>query len=489
MADVAGNLFDWSTTAASNNPAGSTNIGAGLDDNLRELQKVVRQDLAHKGADIASATTTDLGAVVGLMHDITGTTTITSFGTVSAGIWKLVKFEGALTLTHNATSLILPNAANITTADGDTALAFSEGSGNWRIHSYAGKNAYHSTLTTSGAVTTNTILSAATTANVFNTVATTVNAFGAATTLTIGAATSDTTYTGQSFTLTGANSTDNTVFAVTNTSNAAAASHSYVDVSVGGTTSTGDPHIRLTIPSGTSWYAGVDNSASDVFIIGTGTAVGTTPALTLTGTTSATFAGDVLVSGIHLVGTVTDGAGIGLGVSSQTVYSAGLDSASIMKNETALIPTLYVWNATTSGDSQFQRFYTEQTAGVTLRGSIDFDRGGVLVRYNTTSDARIKKDMGIATEPKYIPTLKVHDYEFIETGHAGRGVFAQEAHKVYADAVSVGSDEVNGHGRLAKPWGVSYPAYVPDLIVGWQNHETRIAALEVENVALRARLN
>jgi hypothetical protein len=151
MADVSANLKDWSTTAASNAPTDSTSIGAGLADNFQEVQKVVRQDLAHKGADIASAGTTDLGAVAGLMHDITGTTTITSFGTVSAGIWKLVKFEGALTLTHNATSLILPNAANITTADGDTALAFSEGSGNWRIHSYAGKNAYHSTLTTSGA--------------------------------------------------------------------------------------------------------------------------------------------------------------------------------------------------------------------------------------------------------------------------------------------------------------------------------------------------
>jgi hypothetical protein len=161
MADVAGNLFDWSTTAASNNPAGSTNIGAGLDDNLRELQKVVRQDLAHKGADIASATTTDLGAVVGLMHDITGTTTITGFGTVSAGIWKLVKFEGALTLTHNATSLILPNAANITTADGDTALAMSEGSGNWRVLFYAGKNARFSTINTSGAGTIGGSLSAA----------------------------------------------------------------------------------------------------------------------------------------------------------------------------------------------------------------------------------------------------------------------------------------------------------------------------------------
>ena len=136
MADVAADLKTWSTTAASNSPADATTVGSGLADNLQEIQKVVRQDLAHKGADIASAGTTDLGAVVGLMHDITGTTTITSFGTVSAGIWKFIKFEGALTLTHNATSLILPGAANITTANGDTAIVMSEGSGNWRCLAY-----------------------------------------------------------------------------------------------------------------------------------------------------------------------------------------------------------------------------------------------------------------------------------------------------------------------------------------------------------------
>jgi hypothetical protein len=136
MADVASDLKTWSTTASSNSPSGSTAVGTGLDDNLRELQKVVRQDLASKGSDIASATTTDLGAVAGLMHDITGTTTITGLGTVSAGIWKIIKFEDALTLTHNATSLILPGGANITTADGDIALMFSEGSGNWRCVSY-----------------------------------------------------------------------------------------------------------------------------------------------------------------------------------------------------------------------------------------------------------------------------------------------------------------------------------------------------------------
>src|SRR5688572_14107190 len=130
MADVAADLKSWSTTAASNTPTTATTVGTGLPGNLQEIQKVVRQDLAHKGADIASAGTTDLGAVAGVMHDITGTTTITSFGTVSAGIWKLIKFEDALTLTHNATSLILPGGANITTANGDVAIVISRSLGN-----------------------------------------------------------------------------------------------------------------------------------------------------------------------------------------------------------------------------------------------------------------------------------------------------------------------------------------------------------------------
>jgi hypothetical protein len=136
MADVSSNLYDWSTTAASNGPSGTTTIGTGLDDNLREIQAVVRAALSSVGANIASAGTTDLGAVAGLAHSITGTTTITSFGTVSPGIWKVLTFAGVLTLTHNATSLILPGAASITTAAGDVAIVLSEGSGNWRCLSY-----------------------------------------------------------------------------------------------------------------------------------------------------------------------------------------------------------------------------------------------------------------------------------------------------------------------------------------------------------------
>lgn len=93
-----------------------------------------------KGSDIASATTTDIAGSTGNVVDVTGTTTITGLGTVQAGAIRLVRFTGALTLTHNATSLILPTGANITTAAGDEAIMVSLGSGNWRCANYFRKD-------------------------------------------------------------------------------------------------------------------------------------------------------------------------------------------------------------------------------------------------------------------------------------------------------------------------------------------------------------
>jgi hypothetical protein len=89
-----------------------------------------------KGSNIASAATTDIGAATGNLVHITGTTTITALGTIQAGTRREVVFDGILILTHNATSLILPTGANVTTAVGDCAEFISEGSGNWRCTSY-----------------------------------------------------------------------------------------------------------------------------------------------------------------------------------------------------------------------------------------------------------------------------------------------------------------------------------------------------------------
>lgn len=90
-----------------------------------------------QGDTIASATTVDLSDAAGDYLTVSGTTTITAFGTCSAGIRKTIRFSGALILTHHATSLILPGGANYTTVAGDVFTFTSEGSGNWRCTSYA----------------------------------------------------------------------------------------------------------------------------------------------------------------------------------------------------------------------------------------------------------------------------------------------------------------------------------------------------------------
>lgn len=85
---------------------------------------------------IASATTTNIAGSTSNAIIVSGTTTITGLGTIAAGAERCVQFSGILILTHNATSLILPGAANITTAAGDVAYFVSLGAGNWRCVGY-----------------------------------------------------------------------------------------------------------------------------------------------------------------------------------------------------------------------------------------------------------------------------------------------------------------------------------------------------------------
>ena len=94
-----------------------------------------------KGADVASAATTTIWVADGNFIHITGTTTITSFGTATQpGSHRTVVFDGALTLTHNSTSLILPTGANITTAAGDVAIVRAETTANARVVAYLRKD-------------------------------------------------------------------------------------------------------------------------------------------------------------------------------------------------------------------------------------------------------------------------------------------------------------------------------------------------------------
>lgn len=126
------------TTVTANVPMSSfklTGLGAGsaAGNSLRYEQLFTTTEVTllgalgfKKGADIASATTTDLSTATGNFVHITGTTTITAV-TLTTGQYRQIIFDGILTLTHHATNNNLPGAANIITAAGDRAVYWSDG--------------------------------------------------------------------------------------------------------------------------------------------------------------------------------------------------------------------------------------------------------------------------------------------------------------------------------------------------------------------------
>ena len=130
--------------------------GSGTGQSLRYEQLFSQGTLT----DIASSATVDIGGQLTNFLRVTGTTGITSFGTNYNGPRFLI-FAGAVLLTHSAT-LVLPSAANITTAANDALIAVPI-SGGWQVVAYqkADGSALASTLlipaTTSGSGTAYTI--------------------------------------------------------------------------------------------------------------------------------------------------------------------------------------------------------------------------------------------------------------------------------------------------------------------------------------------
>jgi len=133
---VPSTVFDISTSAASNSPAGADAIGTSLDEYLRSIQAAFKQAISA-GADIASSSSITPPAS-GSYFAVTGTTGITAIASTNSWNGRVItlRFAGALTLTHNASTLILPNGANYTTAAGDVFSFVQESSGSWRCCGY-----------------------------------------------------------------------------------------------------------------------------------------------------------------------------------------------------------------------------------------------------------------------------------------------------------------------------------------------------------------
>lgn len=135
MALTQAPLGGAATTAAGVSYDNSTS-GLTAADAQDALDELAENRLLPKGTNVASATTTDIGAANSSFVSITGTTTITSFGSTTTRDHVWLQFNSSLTLTHNASSLILPGSANITTAAGDSCLAIRDSGSNWKVVVY-----------------------------------------------------------------------------------------------------------------------------------------------------------------------------------------------------------------------------------------------------------------------------------------------------------------------------------------------------------------
>jgi hypothetical protein len=116
-------------------------------------------------------------------------------------------------------------------------------------------------------------------------------------------------------------------------------------------------------------------------------------------------------------------------------------------------------------------------------GSIKYN-GAAGVVYLTTSDERLKENIH-ATKfgLEALKAVKVYDYNFKADSkkNLSTGVLAQELHKVYPQAVSVG-----GADAKTNPWQVDYSKLVPMLIKSVQELSLEVESLKSEKAQLSA---
>jgi hypothetical protein len=150
--------------------------------------------------------------------------------------------------------------------------------------------------------------------------------------------------------------------------------------------------------------------------------------------------------------------------------------AGVFRNSDTTVDTIAAWNAATSGDNVFIKFYTE--AGASVRGSITYNRAGGLVAYNTTSDYRAKNILGpVENTGTTIDALKVHTGKMHDATIERPMLVAHEAQEVVPYAVTGEKDAVNEDGTPDYQQ-VDHQVLIPLLIAEIQSLRARVAQLE-----------
>jgi len=178
---------------------------------------------------------------------------------------------------------------------------------------------------------------------------------------------------------------------------------------------------------------------------------------------------------------ITSGGSVGIGNTNPFGLASSLVAISGSGSTYNLLNIQETVNANNAAFVQFLNSGGSAIGSITRVGTTN------AVLFNTSSDIRLKKDLGIANT-NIIDSVVIHDFEWLQNSLVDKGVFAQELYKIKPLAVSVGKDDVNKDGELLKPWGVDYSKLIPDLIIYCQDLKKTIQELSAKNEALIKRI-
>jgi len=172
---------------------------------------------------------------------------------------------------------------------------------------------------------------------------------------------------------------------------------------------------------------------------------------------------------------ITSGGAVCIGTTSPIVgantilHVNSIDAGPTFKNSNSAQQGLELWSAVSSGNNLFIEFTTETS--ITSRGSIDYNRSAGLVRYNVTSDYRLKTDLKEFNGNDILNKIKVYDYKYKETGNRVYGVMAHELQEVIPYAVGGVKDG-------EKMQSVDYSIIVPVMLKAIQELSAEITILK-----------
>jgi hypothetical protein len=144
----------------------------------------------------------------------------------------------------------------------------------------------------------------------------------------------------------------------------------------------------------------------------------------------------------------------------------------------------YIIETSSASASKFLLFGLGAGTGSSAIGSVRRVGSTSAVAYNTTSDYRNKISQGVVDDASAVLSgLTVYDFLWKDdpSGFIDRGFFAQEAHAVTPRGVTPGDSDPE---TISETWMMDRSSYIPDLVVGWQQHQAAIAALEARIEAL-----